>query len=138
MTSLILQAISSSCCLPVVRRMCFLLRDSSDQTNREHQARGRIPIDGAAVETRQRPTSCGTSLGWISLRYVCDVLLPQLILWREPVRFQTRSLTNSSSGSLFFPLREEREPLERGWVFDWRTKKIDDTTPAIPIARNSA
>ena len=135
MTSLILQAISSSCCLLVVRRVCFLLRDSRDQMNNmKHQAQGRILIDEAAVDTRQHLTSCGTSLGWIFLRYVCIVCLfiffPRLIHRRDAVLVRhVPGQVNSFPASLVFPPREARgrdSEKEVGSLIERET--IDDTT----------
>ena len=135
MTSLILQAISSSCCLPVVRRVCFLLRDSRDQMNNmKHQAQGRILTDEAAVDTRQHLTSCGTSLGWIFLRYVFIVCLfiffPRLIHRRDAVLVRhVPGQVNSFPASLVFPPREARgrdSEKEVGSLIERET--IDDTT----------
>ena len=123
MTSLILQAISSSCCLPVVRRVCFLLRDSRDQMNNvKHQAQGRILTGEAAVDTRQHLTSCGTSLGWIFLRYVCIVCLfvffPQLIYRRDAVLVRlVPGQVNSFPASRLPAPRSERERLGEGGRF---------------------
>lgn len=148
MTSLILQAISSSCCLPVVRRVCFLLRDSSDQTkNMEHQAQGRIPTDEAAVDTRQHLTSCGTSLGWIFLRYVCIVFVCLFVFSavdssERRCACWTRNCVrqvNSFPASLVFPPREARgrdSEKEVGSLSESET--IDDTTKTKYPYKNSS